>query len=71
MQTTPYYVITNLKKFLTGKTKNDKVNNWAIELSCYKLNIQYIKDTENVLADCLSRPVDIKFTTHDYEPKGQ
>ena len=42
----------SLEKFPQGKTENNKVNNWSMELSSYKLTIQYINVTKNVIADC-------------------
>ena len=42
----------HLEKFLKGKKENNKVSNWSVELSFYKLKIQYIKGPKNVLADC-------------------
>ena len=44
-----------LEKFLQGKTLNNKVNNWGIELSNFKINFQHIKGKRNVMADALSR----------------
>ena len=44
-----------LEKFLQGKTLNNKVNNWGIELSNFKINSQHIKGKRNVMADALSR----------------
>ena len=32
-----------LKKFLEKKTLNTKVNNWAVEISPYKIKFEYIK----------------------------
>ena len=45
-----------LKSFLLKNTKNDKVNNWGVELaSKYTLNFKYIKGIKNTLADTMSR----------------
>ena len=39
-------------------TKNDKVNNWGVELaSKYTLNFKYVKGIKNTLADTMSRLV--------------
>ena len=39
-------------------TKNDKVNNWGVELaSKYTLNFEYVKGIKNTLADTMSRLV--------------
>ena len=38
-----------------GKTKNDKILRWRIELSCYEFDIQFRPGVQNVTADCLSR----------------
>ena len=41
-----------LKSFLLKNTKNDKVNNWGVELaSKYTLNFEYVKGIKNTLAD--------------------
>ena len=47
-----------LKSFLLKNTKNDKVNNWGVELaSRYHLKFEYIKGIKNTLADTMSRLV--------------
>ena len=61
-----------LKSFLLKNTKNDKVNNWGLELaSKYTLNFEYVKGIINTLADTMSRLVtldpDIRLTK---EPEG-
>ena len=61
-----------LKTFLLKNTKNDKVNNWGVELaSKYTLKFEYVKGIKNTLADTMSRLVtldpDIKLTK---EPEG-
>jgi hypothetical protein len=38
-----------------GKTKNDKILRWRIELSCLDFDIKYRPGPENLTADCLSR----------------
>ena len=48
-----------LKKFLQKNTLNTNVNNWAVELSSYKINFEYIKGIKNTLADTMSRLVNI------------
>ena len=53
-------------------TKNDKVNNWGVELaSKYTLKFEYVKGIKNTLADTMSRLVtldpDIMLTK---EPDG-
>ena len=47
-----------LKKFLEKATMNTKVNNWAVELSPYRIKFQFIKGIKNTLADALSRLID-------------
>ena len=44
-----------LKKFLHKNTLNTKVNNWAVEISPYKIHFEYIKGIKNTLADTMSR----------------
>ena len=48
-----------LKKFLARNTLNSKVNNWAIEISHFRITFQYIKGIKNTLADTMSRLIDI------------
>ena len=39
----------------SGKIKNDKIQRWRIDLSCYSFDIKYRPGSENVPADALSR----------------
>ena len=48
-----------LKKFLNKQTMNSKVNNWAVELEQFRLHLEWILGTRNLLADSLSRLLDI------------
>ena len=48
-----------LKKFLEKNTLNTKVNNWAIELSTFRIKFEYIKGIKNTLADTMSRLINI------------
>ena len=48
-----------LKKFLNKQTMNSKVNNWAVELEQFRLHVQWIPGTRNLLADSLSRLLDV------------
>ena len=48
-----------LKKFLQKNTLNSKVNNWAIEISPFKVKFEYIKGIKNTLADTMSHLVAI------------
>ena len=48
-----------LKKFLQKNTLNTKVNNWAVEISPYKIQFEYIKGIKNTLGDTMSRLVQI------------
>lgn len=41
----------------SGKIKNDKIQRWRIELSCYSFDIKYRPGKENAPADALSRAV--------------
>ena len=60
-----------LRKFLAGKTLNNTVNNWGIELSSFQIFFQHIKGKHNVMADTLSR---LKrkglYEAQDLEPEG-
>ena len=44
-----------LKRFLQRNTLNTKVNNWAVEISPFKITIEFIKGIKNTLADTMSR----------------
>ena len=48
-----------LKNFLEKNTMNGKVNNWAVELESQNINFKFIAGTKNVLADMLSRLIEI------------
>ena len=48
-----------LKKFLLMNTKNDMVNNWAMELQQFPIQFEYIEGIKNTLADTMSRLVKI------------
>ena len=47
------------KKFLNKQTMNSKVNNWAVELEQFRLHLEWIPGTRNLLADSLSRLLDV------------
>ena len=44
-----------LKRFLQQNTLNSKVNNWAVEISPFKITFKYIKGIKNTLADTMSQ----------------
>ena len=46
-----------LKRFLQRNTLNTNVNNWAVEISPFKITFEYIKGIKNTLADTMSRLV--------------
>ena len=48
-----------LKKFLAKITLNLKVNNWAIEISLFRITFEYIKGIRNTLADTMGRLINI------------
>ena len=52
-----------LKNFLEKATLNSKVNNWAVELEDQKISFEYIPGIRNVLADALSRLIEIDSST--------
>ena len=54
-----------LNKFLEKKTLNAKVNNWAVELEQFKIELDWISGEKNTLADSLSRLLDM---TPEAEP---
>ena len=49
----------HLKKFLNKNTLNSKVNNWAVEISPFRITFEYIKGIKNTLADTMSRLIAI------------
>ena len=60
-----------LKKFLAKNTLNSKVNNWAIEISPFRITFEYIKGIKNTLANTLSRLIVIDpLIQQDSEPEG-
>ena len=48
-----------LKKFLNKQNMNSKVNNWAVELEQFRLHLEWIPGSRNLLADSLSCLLDI------------
>ena len=44
-----------LRQLLQRNTSNTKVNNWAVEISPFKITFEYIKGIKNTLADTMSR----------------
>ena len=48
-----------LNKFLKQMTLNNTVNNWAMEIESFKIKFVHIAGKENILADTLSRLIDI------------
>ena len=48
-----------LEKFLLKHTLNSKVNNWAMELEAFNIQFDYIKGSNNILADTLSHLISI------------
>ena len=61
-----------LKKFLNKQTMNAKVNNWAVELEQFKLKLDWIPGSKNLLADSLSRLMEVvPDAQRTDEPEGQ
>ena len=48
-----------LNKFLKQMTLNNTVNNWVMEIKSFKIKFVHIAGKDNVLADTLSRLIDI------------
>ena len=48
-----------LNKFLKQMTLNNTVNNWAMEIESFKIKFTHISGKDNILADTLSRLIDI------------
>ena len=59
-----------LRKFLAKNSLNSKVNNWAIEISPFRITFEYIKGIRNTLADTMSRLIEIDPQTQESEPEG-
>ena len=59
-----------LEKFLQKNTLNSKVNNWAMELEAFNIQFDYIKGSNNILADTLSCLIAINPDT-PLTPEGQ
>ena len=48
-----------LKKSLHKNALNTKVNNWAVEISPYRIHFEYIKGIKNTLVDTMNRLIQI------------
>ena len=59
-----------LEKFLLKNMLNSKVNNWAMELEAFNIQFDYIKGSNNILADTLSCLITIDPDT-PLTPEGQ
>ena len=59
-----------LEKFLLKNTLNSKVNSWAMELEAFNIQFDYIKGSNNILADTLSQLIAIDPDTPT-TPEGQ
>ena len=60
-----------LRKFLAKNTLNSKVNNWAIEISPFRITFEYIKGIKNTLTDTMSRLIEIDpQVQQEPEPEG-
>ena len=59
-----------LEKFLQKNTLNSKVNNWAMELEAFNIQFDYVKRSNNILADTLSHLIAIDLDT-PLTPEGQ
>ena len=53
-----------LKKFLAKNTLNSKVNIWAIEILPFHITFEYIRGIINMLADTMSRLIEINPKHH-------
>ena len=48
-----------LKKFLNKQMMNSKVNNWAVESEQFRLHLEWIPGSQNLLTDSLSCLIDV------------
>ena len=60
-----------LGKFLAKSTLNSKVNDWAIEVSPFRITFEYIKGIKSTLADTMSRLIEVDSQVQqEPEPEG-
>ena len=60
-----------LRKFLAKNTLNSKVDNWTIKISPFHITFEYTKGIKNILADTMSRLIDIDLQVQqEFEPEG-
>ena len=59
------------KKFLEKNIMNAKVNNWAVELKSPKIDFVFIPGIKNVLADTLSRLIEVDSDVKTTRRKGR
>ena len=59
-----------MRGLVNKNTLISKVNNWAIEISPFRITFKYIKGIKNMLADTLSRLIDIDLQVQESEPEG-
>ena len=60
-----------LKKFLNKQTMNSKVNNWVVGLEQFKLHLDWIPGSRNLLMDSLSRLLNVNPDASQIdEPQG-
>ena len=52
-----------LARFLNGKSANNKVNRWSLELATYNITFEWISGAKNKAVDCLSWLVELPKTT--------
>ena len=56
---------------MAKNTLNSKVNNWAIEISLFRITVEYIKGIKNTLADTMSSLIEIDSQVQqEPEPEG-
>ena len=50
---------STFKEIFGQNTLNSKINNWAVEISLFRITFEYIKGIKNTLADTMSRLIEI------------
>ena len=61
----------SLQKFLNGKTDNQKLDRWSLELQGRNIQVEHMPGYKNKAADCLSRLPFVTRKRNDNPPKDE